>query len=87
MDKSISKGDLVMVVRRTMCCNSDKSIGKIFTAGNHYTGLSRCPTCGSRNQTIGVWTSNGTVEHYFRLKRIDPGILSEDVPEAEKVDA
>lgn len=93
MDKPISKGDLVMVLKPSFCCGSEDSISHIFTVAYVVMGAQgECRFCGHRSFTdtaaTGGTTSIGPEGcDIRRLKRIDPGILSEDVPTDEKVSA
>ena len=91
-DKPIAVGDLVMVVKPSCCCQSTTAIGKILTVlGATILPYGHCQGCGKifRTGTFGpeVKLSNGYSYELLRLKRLDPGNLSEDVPTKEELHA
>ena len=74
MDKPISVGDLVQIVRPALCCGSTNYLGWMFKVSDiATTGTSRCTYCGVSDRTVdaqdavdGLWTD------IKRLKRIPP---------------
>ena len=83
----IKVGDLVMVVRAAMCCNSPKHIGRIYTVSGFYHGC-KCQQCGQN-----AWTPSALINGKWsafplnELKRIDPLPESESVDEKDEVTA
>ena len=77
----IKKGDLVMVVRAYICehCGvNDSDVGRIYTAGDFYSGETRCSICdGDGSVDSAVWVGNDTVKSISRLKKIDPPATGE----------
>ena len=88
-DKPISVGDLVMVVRKNYC-GCDKGIGRIFRVAKIDRSRFRnwCIWCGvfSEPQDQAVSTE-GVAAQLWRLKRIDPDALKDDVPTKEELTA
>ena len=89
-DKPISVGDLVMVVRPTPCgCSA--GLGKIFkvTIIDRSPLPNKCASCGqlfgphdqarNRSERLGA--------ALYRLKRLDPDALKDDVPTKEELTA
>ena len=89
MDKPISVGDLVMVVKTQPCCGNgkEKSIGKIYTVLK-LVQSSGCTGCSEKH--IGkIVAYDKPMSGYliFRLKRIPPLSELEDVKVHETIDA
>lgn len=81
MDKPISVGDLVMVVKPNRCCGAKgKSFGAIFRVEAFVTEWARCHYCHHKEYESDAIGSYGSVSRY-RLKRIPPpeelGIVDE----------
>lgn len=72
MDKPISVGDLVQVVKSSPCCGNTIFLGVTFTV----TGMamsSHCTHCKSRKEAVAVrGKSDGRLTDIRRLKRIPP---------------
>lgn len=84
MEKPISVGDLVVVVRP--CC--DAQAGHIFKVGEIARGTFRCISCfyeGSSGLAIEGWGPNMKSGFLHELKRLDPDALKDDVPADEKL--
>lgn len=86
-DKPISKGDLVMVVKPCPC-GCTHLMGKVFKVGDfRQWGSTMCRQCqrthpgqlnafdDAGNDICGVW----------RLKRLDPDALKDDVPTGDEL--
>jgi len=92
-DRPIQKGDLVMVVKPSFCCGTEDFISRIFTVAYVVMGAKgMCRHCGdiSFNDTAatGEITSVGPEGcDIRRLKRLDPGNLSEEIPTKEELTA
>lgn len=72
---TFKKGDLVMVVKPSLCCNSTKAIGKIYEVGDPslMKAFSTCIFCGERNiSKTRVQLSCGKTIEKPRLIKIDP---------------
>jgi hypothetical protein len=70
----IKVGDLVMVVKPSMCCGNPIAMGVVFVAGRGDADLFMCRHCGHKYQGIDA-TYNASSGYYFatqRLKRIPP---------------
>ncbi len=87
MDKPISVGDLVMVIKPTQCCGSGKHIGEIFTYLGTDDLICRCPKCGHQVLERTANLSDGTACEFIRLKRIPPLSEFEDVKVHETIGA
>ena len=74
-DRPIQVGDLVMVVKPTPCCKSEKAIGEIYVAleSTDVAPTTRCIHCGLV-EPIGdvVMIYRQMVIERYRLKRIPP---------------
>jgi hypothetical protein len=70
----IKVGDLVVVVRPTLCCNDARGIGKIFTViGPARSESQQCSNCRRVFKTTDeVTINNGFGIEKRRLKRIPP---------------
>lgn len=83
----IKAGDLVMVVRPTVCCGGTKNIGRVFTAKRVFAYEARCAGCGLLRQASMLVESDvisDTNKNWpyvcfvpSRLIRIDPPALTE----------
>lgn len=86
MDKPISVGDLVIVVRNQFCCPHPKPhVGKPFVVTGFRIIKDACPRCGDSRQLTAA-LGDGLQRGYDirRLKRIPPfadldGLESEEV--------
>ena len=87
-DKPISVGDLVMVVL-TAKCGHGCGIGGI----HRVVGLEGIwdSVCGECDKPLGSYTfamcDNGKGYGLYRLKRLDPDALKDDVPTKEELHA
>lgn len=72
-DKPISVGDLVVVVKPTLCCGQlGKSFGAVFRVSHiRERTYSRCAHCGSSAITLLADGWRAAISLY-RLKRIPP---------------
>ena len=85
MDKPISVGDLVMVVRARECCGNDDAVGLVFRVFDFKPDF-YCDRCGTqiiRSASMDGWWRAGL----NRLKRLDPDALKDDMPEREELSA
>jgi hypothetical protein len=73
MDKPISVGDLVMVVRPNPC-GCSHSVGNIFTVDHIEGGPNYCASCGERfADVLDAWQDGlGWAARVVCLKRIPP---------------
>ena len=88
--KPIKVGDLVMVVRPTICCGATKSVGLVATVVDNETKqYVRCIHCSDRviNDSSYLQLDNGKYCHVSRLKRIDPPATPETVEHDSEVTA
>ena len=86
-DKPISKGDLVINILPASCCGSTKGIGVTFVV-QKISRIDAICKCGDRKPNLLIaFREDGLWGSVYRLKRLDPGNLSEDVPTGEKVSA
>lgn len=73
MDKPISVGDLVVVLRGQLCCGgTGASVGAITTVSSIRSGRLRCEACNDVVLGTGAFCSNGLSYDIRRLKRIPP---------------
>lgn len=83
MDKPISAGDLVVVIKPLECCGAG-SVGYIFRVHAMTNELGACCFCGTRDQPGPMaMRANGDICQTWRLKRIPPlseldGVRSQD---------
>jgi hypothetical protein len=86
MDKPISVGDLVVIVRLRECCPENSMIGLIYRVKSLRNDAYRCHYCGlphDRRFTV-AWGEGEVGANVERLKRIPP--LSELESEKQKED-
>ena len=87
MSDAIKPGDLVMIVRGTLCCGETKAIGRVYVAGQHYHGPSHCPVCETISMDASVWLGdNPRVCALSRLKKIDPPSEGDSLPTRADLD-
>jgi len=74
-DRPIQVGDLVMVVKPTVCCKSEIGIGMIFKVAAIARSFAHCITCGYVHPTeeLRAYDENACGALLQRLKRI-PGL-------------
>lgn len=88
MDKPISVGDLVMIVRGNKCCGRPDALGTTFTVTNiyeHSGGI--CKTCHAPSSGLVADSERSTVTYLYKLKRIPPLSELEGVKRDETVNA
>lgn len=70
----IKTGDLVVVVKPTVCCGNDSAVGKIFQVGKIESMVGQCVHCGSVAQDFGAEVADEPTRLFraSRLKKIDP---------------
>lgn len=92
-DRPIQVGDLVIIVRPTVCCGNPRSVGRIFKILRVWTTGATCPCCQTRTSITGARMTSKTSQTGFatialsRLKRIDPPALTEETEIGERVTA
>lgn len=71
---AIKKGDLVMVVKPSYCCNNYKSVGMVFiVVGKDMCVRTQCAGCGIvKLVTDHLALNDGELCEASRLKKIDP---------------
>lgn len=74
MDKPISVGDLVQIIKPIHCCGRGKSIGKIFTVHHFEPFVGSCGDCGTMGDGRMLACPGQSWHGYSveRLKRIPP---------------
>lgn len=72
MDLGITKGDLVMVVKPSTCCNNGAALGSVLTVTGVDPRGVRCIHCGQTFDGPNALCSNGYGYLFVRLKRIPP---------------
>jgi hypothetical protein len=89
MDNSISVGDLVCVVKPSLCTGEPGSMGLVFTALSLETpGRLRCDSCGGTHEAVGIWVKGPTCWFPIeRLQKIDPKRTPESIVERLTVNA
>lgn len=89
MSDPIKPGDLVMVVRPTLCCNSSTSIGDvgIVTEIPSWADYVACSLCGVTDRDLNKYRAvrDGGC-HISRLKKIDPPALADDVERVRELE-
>ncbi len=84
----IKVGDLVIVVKPSLCCGSTRSIGhvfKVFTKDDPTIISCRCGHL-SRNDDSWVMLQNGKYAERVRLKKIDPPSTGDSLPTRASLD-
>lgn len=78
---SIQKGDLVMVVKPTVCCENTNAIGIMFIAIPETKRGLRCVYCATRT-TTGFFINDATGHGFLslRLTKIDPPAEGDSLP-------
>lgn len=77
---NIKKGDLVMVVKPTLCCNSSSGIGLIFTVASTGYGWGKCAYCSEESKRAIAFLPDGSCGTLSRLKKIDPPANGDSLP-------
>lgn len=74
MDKPISVGDLVVLVKPTPCCGDERNVGRFFTVLSltKKPGFPWCNHCAAERQTLSVQIADKGWVELYRLKRIPP---------------
>ena len=83
-NETIRPGDLVMVVRPTICCGNTKTLGKIFIAKKISHVFAFCPYCKFEfgESKIAYCETDGGVSIH-RLKKLNPP-AKQETTEKEK---
>ena len=85
-DKPISKGDLVMVVSAAKCCGLAKRLGYSFVVNKIVFRSYYCGNCGAPHSADWVvLLSENSGAPFYRLRRIDPPALNDDIPIGEEL--
>jgi hypothetical protein len=74
MDKPISVGDLVVIVRLRECCPENTKLGLIYRVNSLRTAEYACHYCGKPHggQWTVAWGEGNVGANVVRLKRIPP---------------
>lgn len=90
MTADIKPGDLVMVVRPTLCCNSSLSIGDVGIVAEipSWADCTTCSNCGFTDSDLNKYRAvrDGGC-HVSRLKKIDPPALADEVERVRELEA
>jgi len=88
MSKDIKVGDLVIVVKPSLCCGILKDIGSIFTVLNAMPATYvTCIYCHNRKENENyLLLSNNMGCHKSRLIKIDPPQLPEEITTNEPME-
>ena len=86
MDKPISVGDLVQVVKPRVCCGDASGLGKVFKVGGFHTG-SFCMACGIVAVDVAEIAGDFRSCEISRLKRIPPLEELDDLKRDEEITA
>jgi hypothetical protein len=83
--KEIRAGDLVIVVKPTVCCSGTQRLGVIYRVVDVHippTGYLRCPVCNLVQECgrPAACNADGKYDYMERLKRIDPLANPEEAP-------
>jgi hypothetical protein len=87
MMSAIKVGDLVMVVKPSVCCGSGDDIGQLFISGETYSGIGICGACGNNGEVNAVWKDADNVKELSRLIKIDPPALPESIETEKEITA
>lgn len=71
MNKPISVGDMVMVVRRKPCCGAG-NLGFAFIVKKVHTTIGHCMHCGDRHESTFAVDESGEIFRMSRLQKIPP---------------
>ena len=91
-DKPIQVGDFVMVVRPSFCIGGDDGIGFMFVVRGIFRDCEisgECMYCGKDHHDNELMADDGDISAWSlsRLKRIDPDILKDGIPNREELTA
>jgi len=78
----IKKGDLVMVVKPTLCCDRPERMGFVFEAQGIHDGIIECLLCGEEREGVSVVLENDTGFPIECLMKIDPPATGETTKDA-----
>lgn len=91
-DKPIQRGDLVMVVKPSLCCGNHAIVGVPFIVAGMTAEEIPCHHCKKPIVGLKAMNADGTPSFPWswpvpitRLKRIDPPALKDAVPTAEEL--
>jgi hypothetical protein len=90
MSAAIKPGDLVAVVRATLCCGSTDAIGKIGTVEPNpsWARCYICDSCGAYDYDPNLYVTIKVGGYRIEtLKKIDPPALAEDTEEHRELEA
>lgn len=89
MSADIKPGDLVMVVRPMRCCGAQTGLGNfgiVEGAPAGFYGL-QCDSCHNVDLDIdNIFTIRGSFISRYRLKKIDPPALVDEVESAKQLE-
>ncbi len=84
----IKAGDLVMVVREKSCgCESLIPVGAPYVVARINPAGAKCEFCGSGDPNAAFDRGDGIGAVAWRLIKIDPPPVAEDVPAVEELTA
>lgn len=84
---AIKAGDLVCVVRPTVCCGNHNAIGLMFKVASVQVTETRCQLCGKSGIKPVAFSDDDSGEHMSTVIKIDPPPLTEDTPATEELTA
>ena len=77
-NETIRPGDLVMVVKPTVCCGNSSAVGKIFTVREISEGVGICVWCLRKANKKQAPTGSGNTAYILsRLKKLNPPVKQE----------
>lgn len=90
MTSDIKPGDLVMVVRPMRCCGAQTGLGSFGIVEGAPVGAYgiQCDSCGDADLDIAnIFTIRGNAISRYRLKKIDPPALADEVERVRELEA
>lgn len=81
----IKKGDLVMVVKPSPCCDRPEKMGLVFEARGIHDCIIECLLCGEEREGVGVELENDKGFPIERLMKIDPPATGDTIPTRKEV--
>ena len=90
MANDIKVGDLVMVTKSMQCCGRSSYMGKVFIARSIELMTGWCPDCFTETTALCVDYNGGYLTTGFpmyRLIKIDPPALPEEITKDEEITA
>lgn len=77
---AIGKGDLVAIVKPSLCCGNTDAVGVTFIVRVIKPGPSHCFHCGARWKSFDAQRSDGIWCRVERLQKLRPPAFTDTLP-------